>query len=55
VTRNFGLKRKPACQVRFSTRQGNLLGIVLLGAAALLILAGGGAVFEVIQIALRLG
>jgi hypothetical protein len=54
MARNFGLKRKPASRVRFSNRFGNLLGIVLLGATALLIV-GGGAVFEVVQIAFRQG
>jgi hypothetical protein len=54
VTRNFGLKRKPACRVRFSNSYVNLLGIVILGAAALLIV-GGGAVFEIVQIAFRAG
>jgi len=32
----------------------NLLGIVIFGAAALLII-GGGAVFEIVQIAFRAG
>jgi hypothetical protein len=51
MTRNFGVK--PACQIHFSPRQVNLLGVVILGAAALLIVGGG--VVEAVQIAFRAG